>query len=215
MCATKGCDMLVPANADYVHKDLPYIAEYNNWLDPVQCQHIIDLCRDIVFTQGQVRVGSESKIDLNARIAFTHKINEGDPPVLGQLVQRVTKWLALPNSQYIEHGLLVRYPPGGHFGLHTDQISNTCLQGNITHRVATLIVYLNDNFDGGYTVFPKLKALVKPVTGKALFFRYNYNSGLNELTEHAGGWTSDNKFILVFFVRDNEYPDELRESANY
>ena len=208
--------MLVPANADCVYRDSPYIAEYHNFLDPAQCQQIIDLWPQLAHTQGGVYVDNHAEIDLDRRLAQTHKISDHDPEILTQFASTVASWLQLPNNQWIEHTLLVHYPQGGYFDLHTDQISNTCSQGKTTNRVATVIVYLNDNFDGGYTVFPTLRALVKPQTGKALFFRYDYaNQNLNKLTDHAGGRVSDSKYILVCFVRDNEYPDELRALANY
>lgn len=208
--------MLVPSNADCVYKDLPYIAEYHNFLDPAQCQKIIDLCPQLIFTQGLVHKDRQSQMDLNLRVAWTHKISNDDPEILRKFSNMVADWLHLPNVQWIENSFLVHYPQGGHFDLHTDLISNTSLKGETTTRVATLIVYLNDNFDGGYTVFPALRVLVKPMTGKALFFNYNYqDQKLNNLTQHAGGRVSNSKWILVCFVRNNEYPDDLRAIANY
>jgi hypothetical protein len=38
---------------------------------------------------------------------------------------------------------------------------------------------------------------------------------LNHLTVHSGEKVNNDKYILVFFIRDNEYPDELRAISHY
>lgn len=41
---------------------------------------------------------------------------------------------------------------------------------NLKQRLRTLIIYLNENFEGGETVFPLLKKSIKPMTGSLLIF---------------------------------------------
>ena len=56
------------------------------------------------------------------------------------------------------------------------------------HATLTFIFYLNDNFTGGETDFPKRNIKAKPKTGKAvLFFNLNDdNTGRRDKSFHAG-----------------------------
>ncbi|MEL6182377.1 MAG: 2OG-Fe(II) oxygenase [Myxococcota bacterium] len=66
-----------------------------------------------------------------------------------------------------------RYTAGQHFGLHRDQF----YQGPMHHghpliSRLTLMVYLNDDFDGGETDFPEQSQVVVPRQGSALLFQH-------------------------------------------
>ena len=45
-------------------------------------------------------------------------------------------------------------------------------------RYLTVLFYLNDNFEGGETIFPKINKLVKPKKGKAIIFQNVDNNGV-------------------------------------
>jgi prolyl 4-hydroxylase len=91
---------------------------------------------------------------------FDEKINEVIKPLAKQI------W----SLSLTEHAgnQIVRYSPGGHYVAHTD----TGL--DLDHRCITVICYLNDEFDGGNTFFPRLNHRAKPETGKVLLFPSNY-----------------------------------------
>ena len=64
---------------------------------------------------------------------------------------------------------VARYKPRGFFKLHTDHLeafNDLCCGG----RLGTLILYLNDDFRGGHTEFPRLGVSVEPVAGDAIYF---------------------------------------------
>lgn len=72
-------------------------------------------------------------------------------------------------------------------------------------RISTMIVYLNDNFEGGETHFPHLNIKIKPFKGSAVFFEYKYIHELNDLTLHAGlPVTSGTKYIATTWIRSKE-----------
>ncbi len=60
--------------------------------------------------------------------------------------------------------LLLRYGPGGHFIPHID-----CM-GTIRGRIISLVCYLNADYDGGRTYFPRQNVRVDPEPGKAVIF---------------------------------------------
>jgi len=63
---------------------------------------------------------------------------------------------------------IYRYEVGHHFGLHTDQSYTQ----DHARSLLTLLVYLDDDFDGGETEFPDEHRTITPRTGDALWFQH-------------------------------------------
>jgi len=61
-----------------------------------------------------------------------------------------------------------RYRPGQHFGLHQDQ----SYRDGDARSLLTLLVYLDDDCDGGETDFPEQGIRVAPRRGDALWFQH-------------------------------------------
>lgn len=62
-----------------------------------------------------------------------------------------------------------RYSKGQYFGRHMDAAFSTP-----THRsLLTVLIYLNDSFEGGATRFPELNVEIKPAEGRALVFQHS------------------------------------------
>lgn len=79
-----------------------------------------------------------------------------------------TLYAYLKGALYHEELLqVVQYAPGGYFRPHYDERASFGSYG----RHATLIVYLNDDYAGGETVFPRLSRTVVPKKGKAVLFK--------------------------------------------
>jgi prolyl 4-hydroxylase len=71
-------------------------------------------------------------------------------------------------------------------------------------RVATCLTYLNDDYDGGETDFPRIGWRFRGKTGDALLFA-NVTSGKqpDPLTLHAGlPVTRGRKYLLSQWIRD-------------
>jgi prolyl 4-hydroxylase len=64
---------------------------------------------------------------------------------------------------------IYRYEPGQHFGLHQDQSYSS---DDGARSLLTLMVYLNDDFEGGETSFPEQGQLIVPRAGSALLFQH-------------------------------------------
>lgn len=69
-----------------------------------------------------------------------------------------------------------RYETGQHFGVHTDGF----YQRTETERsFLTLMIYLNDDFTGGETLFLKREKIIAPKAGTVLLFTHNqWHAGL-------------------------------------
>jgi prolyl 4-hydroxylase len=69
--------------------------------------------------------------------------------------------------------------------------------------MATLIIYLNDDFSGGETTFDFLNIKVKPEKGSALFFNYDYNTNIKTKSKHGGlPVLEGTKYIITCWIRE-------------
>lgn len=149
-----------------------------------------------VSTVAQNRV-----IDKNVRDSETAWLDESDP-----VVRRVMeKCVALTDRPLAncEHLQVLRYKPGGHYKPHQDTFSDT--EGN--KRMYTVILALNDEYEGGETEFPNLKQKFKLTAGDALFFHTLDNYELMTTKALHGGRPvkSGEKWICNLWVHKHPY----------
>jgi len=82
---------------------------------------------------------------------------------------------------------LTRYLPGEFFKPHWDNINPSGDENSRKPgRVATVILYLNDDFQGGTTNFNRLNIDVTPRRGSCLYFAYPTGDPRANLTMHQG-----------------------------
>lgn len=104
---------------------------------------------------------------------------------------------------HFERGVRQRYTPGQSYQKHCDFFGYPNTPPISNDRVATCIIYLNDDFEGGSTFFNKLEEAIKPSKGSVLYFQYDYTHETNLLTEHTGTpVTAGEKQIVTFWIRE-------------
>lgn len=105
---------------------------------------------------------------------------------------------------------IVKYEVGGEYKKHHDffhpgeNYYESCMvRGG--QRVKSVLFYLNDDFEGGETVFPKLNMKVKPVKNKMVIWdNLNEDGTLDHDSIHAGlPVTKGVKYIAVIWIREN------------
>jgi hypothetical protein len=118
-------------------------------------------------------------------------MNIKDYPVLPILKKAYRKMRsAAPEGYEASSCRIVVWRAGTSADLHTDDI--------YLAREYSSILYLNDDFFGGFTDFPEQQTAVQPKTGMAIFFRGD-SEHPHRVTEVAGGtrytitgfWTND------------------------
>ena len=118
------------------------------------------------------------------------------------------------DSDHFERLQVVRYKPGQKYEAHWDACweDHKCVeflkQGG--QRYATFLLYLNDDFTGGETVFPRRNIKIKPVKGKsALFFNLEKDNKTKlDDSFHAGlPPVTGVKWMCNIWVRLNKIPD--------
>ena len=195
--------------------DSPLIIKYHNFLTYDECKSIIDAidakeydkatvysvpARDYYKSEGRTNstyVDRTKKL-LQLEIKITDFINTELNAINGK------------NTQYNPETPLAiqKYGVGEQYKVHVDYFNNTEKVHN-NDRLATCILYLNDDFEGGHTFFKHLNISIKPKSGMILFFKYDSKySHENYKTLHAGlPVESGTKYIISAFIREGSIPD--------
>jgi hypothetical protein len=128
-----------------------------------------------------------------------------DPYDYDVLATAVVQAARIPYS-HIEAIDIYNYETGQFLAFHHDypydprQINYYKYGGD---RVGTGIFYLNDNFVGGDTYFPKHNVNIKPKQGSFLYFQQDYDEATNWSTIHESTKiTAGTKWIASCFFSD-------------
>lgn len=132
--------------------------------------------------------------------------------ILMAVRERIAK-LAQLQAEEFEPTMVLHYTPGQSFAPHFDFVEPSAphLARDITEhgqRVATFLLYLNDDFEGGETEFPLLDWRYKGRKGDAvLFWNVDANSHPDQRTLHAGLQpTRGEKWVLSQWMRRHSQP---------
>jgi predicted 2-oxoglutarate/Fe(II)-dependent dioxygenase YbiX len=119
-----------------------------------------------------------------------------------------------------EPAQIMHYAPGEEFRPHYDFLTpdSPGMAAQIARygqRIATFLLYLNEDFDGGETVFPLKDISYRGRAGDALFFaNIDTANAPDPLTRHAGRPpTRGEKWILSQWIRDRSAGPPVPEGA--
>ena len=196
------------------------VLEIRNLLTPEECKRLQKIAEDKGMTPSEV-IDYGSQNDRATKDNFRNSVQAWLPDDTDPLIRRfadyteeITK-LPRKNQEMIQ---IVKYDEGGQFIEHFDNCDHPDKEycDRVNHwagpRRATLLMYLNDDFEGGETVFPKIDLTVKPETGKAILF-WTTKDGDKILPEsiHKGNPVKKgNKWIATKWT----HPGEWRENAS-
>ena len=108
---------------------------------------------------------------------------------------------------------IVKYEVGGEYKEHhdfffpnEDYYESACTNRG-GQRLKSALIYLNDNFEGGETHFPKLNKTVKPKLNKMVIWdNINEDGSLNYDSLHAGLPVKLGvKYICIIWIRENKF----------
>lgn len=124
------------------------------------------------------------------------------------LQERMSRACGVP-MQHMEGSAILNYQPGQEIGNHYDFVApelpnyrdEIAVNGQ---RIVTFLVYLNDDYDDGATVFPEIGLQNKGTAGEGLYFVNALPDGSPDLrTLHAGtAPRRAEKWIVSQFIRD-------------
>ncbi|MDX5330316.1 MAG: 2OG-Fe(II) oxygenase, partial [Caulobacteraceae bacterium] len=152
-----------------------------------------------------VESGDEDVRDERSNRVMNFGLSDSD--ILLELINnRIAEAAGMPAENAEGLGVL-HYAPGERYAPHVDYIPDT--PQNAQHlaqrgqRVRTLLVYLNEGFEGGATEFPRLGLSFKPPRGSALIFDSVTPDGqVDPLTLHTGAPpTAGEKWVISKWFR--------------
>jgi prolyl 4-hydroxylase len=170
---------------------------YHNFITPEERQHIIKKSEEILEPS---LVSEDRLVDDSVRKSETAWLDRSDP-VVDTIVQRCLKNTDRPiiNCERLQ---VLKYKPGGFYQPHQD-----LNRQDINPRMYTFILALNDDYEGGETVFPNLGKTYKLKAGDALFFDTLDNYELETSKALHGGQPvkSGEKWICNLWIRKYPY----------
>ena len=186
-----------------------------------ECARVIEKARGKLRRAGiyDLETGAETVVDERSNSKAELSLLDIDVPFV-MLIARMSSMLGLP-SQFFEPTNVLHYAPGQEFKPHHDFLSTNepGLAANVKalgQRIVTLLVYLNDRYEGGETRFPQLNYAFKGAAGDALMFgNVNAKGEPDERTLHAGTPPlSGEKWVLSQWVRNRPAVLEQQQQAS-
>jgi TPR repeat protein len=188
----------------------PRVLTVRGMASPEACAWVVGqarrrLVRAELYDPASGRATTSEETRLN-RIA---NFGLADAQLLSVLIQaRIAATMGVPLNQ-LEAFAVLHYAVGEEYGEHFDYLdpSIPAYAGEIARmgqRVATCLIYLNDDCEGGDTEFPQLGIRHRGAAGDALiFFSADASGRPDPRTVHAGRPpTAGEKWVLSQFVRN-------------
>jgi prolyl 4-hydroxylase len=198
-------------NKTLLHNAVPYPYLLHNFLNDAECKHVITLCNDR-FKRSTTTTSDGKDVPHSVRTSHSCQFSESETPILRKIEERAAIACRVPVS-HIEGLQVVRYHPGQKYDAHNDWFHHEKIDNQ---RYKTILIYLNDDFEGGSTDFvhSSVDKKVNPKKGDALYWHNswltpesNYKDYLCfEEAKHQGSPpTSGVKYAVNVWVRLKPY----------
>eukprot|EP00977_Amphora_coffeiformis_P002260 scaffold426_cov219-Amphora_coffeaeformis.AAC.22 len=206
----------------------PRVFSIEGFLSDQECDSLIALGRAAGLAPSSLQAGrsAEETNDRSTRSSSNTWLGRDVANVTDVIYRRAAKLIKMDASllqkpvgddyHQHEHSLaeslqLVRYQKDEQYTAHHDFVYPPAFNRHQPTRFATVLFYLNDDFEGGQTVFPRAVnaqyhdgITVQPKKGKAVLF-YNMlpDGNMDELSQHASKPVeSGEKFLANLWVWD-------------
>lgn len=165
-----------------VLSEAPYVARFPNLFSAEECRFLVELAeprfrRATIFHEGKQRFVEDPIRDSEAA-GFTLLLE-------GPAIHALNRRIAAASRTSVSQGeplQVLRYGVGQQYRQHLDAIA-----GLANQRHLTMIVYLNDDYKGGETLFTATGLAVRGKLGDGLLFRNAFPDGRpDDASQHAG-----------------------------
>ncbi len=198
-----------------VLSEAPRIRVCEGFATAAECAWLVELAR------GGLRRALIYRKDAAGHTASDSRTNTESDYTLGRadivlaLLRARLATAAGVEARFFEVAKLLHYEPGQQFAPHCDfqEPATPALRQEIQRhgqRIATALVYLNDDYEGGETEFPRIGLRYRGALGDALLFDNVRPSGeLDYDTLHAGlPPTRGVKWLYSQWMRDRPVAEE-------
>ncbi len=189
----------------------PRILAIENFVSPATCDWLIARSRGrgVRAKVYDPQTGGARVENYRSNTAANFDITQWDLPLV-LLRTRIAALAGLP-THCLEHPMVLHYETGQEFEPHFDFLDpdGPGLRREIAvkgQRVATFLLYLNDEYEGAHTEFVRLGIHHRGRKGDALMF-WNLDAvgAPDRRTKHAGrAPTAGEKWLLSQWIRENK-----------
>lgn len=179
------------APASRIIAEHPSIAVVERFASAAECAWLIE-CGRPTLTRAKVYRDSSTAQTAESRTNSETGFTIGNADVFLSLLRDRMSSATSVATRFFEVTKLLHYSVGQQFALHSDFLATNTpeLQREIERRgqrVLTLLVYLNDDYEGGATEFPRIGLRFRGQQGDALIFRNIDAAGAPDYDSvHAG-----------------------------
>jgi prolyl 4-hydroxylase len=192
-----------------VVSESPSIRVCEGFASAGECEWLIALARHGLKRAMIYRRDAAGYVPSDTRTNTEADYLIGNSDIVLKLIEaRIGKAVGV-ETRYFEVAKLLHYEPGQQFRPHCDfqEPTTPALREEVElrgQRVATVLVYLNDDYGGGETDFPRTGFRFKGARGDALLFsNVRPDGSLDYDTLHAGlPPTSGMKWVLSQWIRN-------------
>jgi len=154
--------------------------------------------------------GKEWKVDKEVRNTQHIEMGQIGPKII-ELMRNIVKEIINPfydvEISESEIPQILSYGIGGHYRPHIDGESlwqtpdGELIYKKSTERDLSIVLYLNDDFEGGDFIFPDLKLRVRPEPGMMICFpsNHHYRHGVEPVTK-------GNRYSIVCWAKVKGFP---------
>jgi len=146
----------------------------DDFLSDMECEYIMALARPVL--QRSTITGKEEREESSIRTSSSAFLTMADGK-LDRITQRVADELVKLPVDHFEKIQCVYYENGQYYDYHYDTVTTAKFKDDkhtmetCGQRIYTVLIYLNDGFEGGETYFPFLDYRVMPKKGRAAIFQ--------------------------------------------
>ena len=169
-----------------------------NVLSKQECDHIRKIAEPNLQPST---IGGDYEINNSERKSETAWIRASEDPIVDKLIRKCISTTDRPFAN-CEDLQVLRYKPGGFYKPHQDTFSF-----DKNRRMYTFIIALNDDYEGGETVFPNIKKQYRLGKGDVLFFDTlnNYECMTKKALHGGAPVKSGEKWVCNLWVHKYEY----------
>jgi prolyl 4-hydroxylase len=201
-------ELLTPPRVERL-TDLAAIAACRGFAPPGFSEWLIEQARDRLVPASVNQAGDTPVVRSARDFAFGPRERD---LILGVIQERASRLVSVP-VDYHEPPNIISYEVGQEFGVHVDYIDPRVPEFQpelraMGQRTATIVTYLNADFEGAETFFPDAGVRFRGGVGDAILFVNIRADGLPDYkTRHCGlPPTSGRKWVLSQWIREKPFP---------
>lgn len=181
----------------------PHIALYPGLFSAAECKYLSVLGTPWLEKASILDLSGSGRLDDEIRDAQSCAIPNLAEDLVVQAINRCIAAATGTEAGWGEPLNILKYTPGQQYKPHHDGTGSD----NVSVRALTALIWLNDQFEGGETDFPKINVRVRGSVGDMLVFRNIRDDGSSdERMIHAGlPVTEGVKWMASRWIRTENY----------